>query len=93
MTFYRVLTRLAAQVLLGLAVFLWGAIALLDSDGVTGVTGGGVTDVTLTNNGRYLYALRSGAGAIAIFRIEEHGALTALGAVSVPSGANGIAAR
>ena len=32
MTFYRVLTRLAAQVLLGLAVFLWGAIALLDSE-------------------------------------------------------------
>ena len=30
MTFYRVLARLAAQVLLGLAVFLWGVIALLD---------------------------------------------------------------
>ena len=30
MTFYSVLTRLAAQILLGLAVFLWGVIALLD---------------------------------------------------------------
>ena len=70
-----------------------GTIALLDGDGVTGVTGGGVTDVTLTSNGRYLYALRSGAGAIAIFRVEEHGALTALGTMSVPMGANGIAAR
>lgn len=30
MTFYRVLARLAAQLLLGLAVFLWGAIALFD---------------------------------------------------------------
>jgi 6-phosphogluconolactonase (cycloisomerase 2 family) len=70
-----------------------GAIALLDADGVTGVTGGGVADVTLTNNGRYLYALRSGAGAIAIFRIEEHGGLTALGTVAIPNGANGIAAR
>jgi 6-phosphogluconolactonase (cycloisomerase 2 family) len=70
-----------------------GAIALLDGDGVTGVTGGGVSDVTLTKNGRYLYALRSGAGAIAIFRVEEHGALTALGTVSLAAGANGIAAR
>jgi 6-phosphogluconolactonase len=70
-----------------------GTIALLDADGVTGVTGAGVTDVTLTNNGRYLYALRSGAGAIAAFRVEDHGALTSLGTVSLPAGANGIAAR
>jgi 6-phosphogluconolactonase (cycloisomerase 2 family) len=70
-----------------------GAIALLDSDGVTGVTGGGVTDVTLTNNGRYLYALRSSAGAIAVFGVDEHGGLTSLGTVSLPAGANGIAAR
>ncbi len=70
-----------------------GAIALLDGDGVTGVTGAGVTDVTLSANGRYLYALRSGAGAIAMFRVEEHGALTALGTVTLPAGANGIAAR
>jgi 6-phosphogluconolactonase (cycloisomerase 2 family) len=70
-----------------------GSIALLDSDGVTGVTGGGVSDVTLTINGRYLYALRSGAGAIAVFRVEEHGGLTSLGAVPVQAGANGIVAR
>lgn len=31
MNFYAVLARLAAQVLLGLAVFLWGMIALLDA--------------------------------------------------------------
>lgn len=30
--FYRVLARLAAQVLLGLALFLWGMIALLDTE-------------------------------------------------------------
>jgi hypothetical protein len=34
-----------------------GAIALLDADGVTGTAGPGVTDVTLTGNGRYLYTL------------------------------------
>ncbi|MDO4636869.1 MAG: hypothetical protein Q4B13_04890 [Lautropia sp.] len=31
MTFARVLARLAAQILLGIAVFLWGAIAVLDT--------------------------------------------------------------
>jgi hypothetical protein len=29
-SFYRILVRLSAQLLLGIAVFLWGAIALLD---------------------------------------------------------------
>jgi len=70
-----------------------GTIALLDSDGVTGITGAGVADVTLASNGRHLYALRSGAGAIAIFRVEDHGGLTALGTMSLPAGANGLAAR
>jgi 6-phosphogluconolactonase (cycloisomerase 2 family) len=70
-----------------------GSITRLDSDGVTGVTGGGVTDVTLSANGRFLYALRSGAGAVSAFRVEEHGALTFLGAFALPAGANGIAAR
>jgi len=31
-SFYSVLARLAAQVLLGLALFLWGVIALLDTE-------------------------------------------------------------
>ena len=70
-----------------------GAIALLDAGGVTGVTGPGVTDVTLTGNGRYLYALRSGAGQIAAFRVNDHGALTPIGTFASPAGANGIVAR
>ena len=68
-------------------------IALLDADGVTGATGPGVSDVALTGNGRYLYALRSGAGAIAAFRVEDHGGLTPLGPAGIPAGANGIVAR
>lgn len=31
-SFYSVLARLAAQVLLGLALFLWGVVALLDTE-------------------------------------------------------------
>lgn len=34
MSFYHVLARLAAQVLLGLAVFLWGVIAVFDAQRV-----------------------------------------------------------
>ena len=70
-----------------------GTIALLDANGITGITGTGVADVTLTGNGRYLYALRSGAGAIAAFRVEENGALVSLGSTGLPPGANGIVAR
>lgn len=70
-----------------------GTITRLDADGITGVTGGGVTDVTLSANGRYLYALRSGAGAISAFRVEEQGSLTFLGAFALPAGANGIVVR
>jgi len=90
---YLYTTNAGSGTVTGYSIGSDGAIALLDSDGVTAVTGGGVTDVTLTNNGRYLYALRSGAGAIALFRVEEHGGLTSLGTVSLPAGANGIAAR
>jgi 6-phosphogluconolactonase (cycloisomerase 2 family) len=70
-----------------------GSITRLDDNGVTGVTGPGVTDVTLSGNGRFLYALRSGAGAVSAFRVEEHGALTFLGAFALPAGTNGIVAR
>jgi 6-phosphogluconolactonase (cycloisomerase 2 family) len=77
----------------GFAIRPDGTIARLDADGITGVTGGGVTDVTLSANGRNLYALRSGAGAISAFRVEEHGDLTFLGAFPLPSGANGIVVR
>jgi 6-phosphogluconolactonase (cycloisomerase 2 family) len=70
-----------------------GSIELVDDDGVTGITGPGVSDVTLSRNGRYLYALRAGAGAIAAFHVDDHGALTSLGSTALPMGANGIAVR
>jgi hypothetical protein len=34
MSFYRVLTRLAAQILLGLAAFVWAVVALFDAERV-----------------------------------------------------------
>lgn len=70
-----------------------GAITLLDAQ--AGLTGDGSSpiDMTLSNNGRYLYALGAGSHTISIFRVKEDGSLVALGDVSVPEGAVGLAAR
>ena len=70
-----------------------GAITLLDAQ--AGLTGDGSRpiDMALSNNGRYLYALGAGSHTISIFRVKEDGSLVALGNVSVPAGAVGLAAR
>lgn len=70
-----------------------GAITLLDAQ--AGLTGDGSRpiDMALSNNGRYLYALGAGSHTISIFRVKEDGSLVALGIVSVPAGAVGLAAR
>ena len=71
-----------------------GAIALLDADGRTGVTGGGPIDLARTDNGRFLYSLNSGIDTISAFRVQSDGSLTALPSVQgLPAGANGLAAR
>ena len=54
-------------------------------------------DLALSADGRYLYLLLRGAGAVASFRIEEGGRLTPLGVVAgglpVNDGASGLAAH
>jgi hypothetical protein len=45
------------------------------------------------NNGRTLYALAGGAHTISIFQMTADGSLAAQGAVSVPVGVVGLAAR
>jgi len=71
-----------------------GSIRLLDVNGATAVIGGGVNDIALSGNSRYLYALQTGANpAIHAFRVERDGGLTALGAVDgIPAGTRGLAA-
>jgi len=52
-------------------------------------------DMDLSANGRYLYALLTGAGRVAAFRIEENGSLTPLdttGGFAPMAGATGLAA-
>lgn len=70
-----------------------GAITLLDAQ--AGLTGDGSRpiDMALSNNGRYVYALGAGSHTISIFRVKEDGSLVALGNVSVPAGAVGLAAH
>jgi 6-phosphogluconolactonase (cycloisomerase 2 family) len=78
----------------GYAVGQDGTLSLLDSDGVTGVTGAGPIDADVSVNGRYLYSLNSGAGSISAFRIGSDGRLSALGETpGLPAGANGLVAR
>lgn len=72
-----------------------GVINLLDADGASAVVGGGVNDIALGGNSRYLYVLQVGAAsAIHGFRIQRDGHLAPLGPVAgLPAGSSGLAAR
>ena len=73
-----------------------GRLSILDADGRTGVTGAGSapTDEALSGNGRFLFALNSGSHSVVAFRIGGNGSLSTLsGAVGLPVGAVGLAAR
>ncbi|HEV2751859.1 MAG TPA: beta-propeller fold lactonase family protein [Gemmatimonadales bacterium] len=71
-----------------------GSISLLDANGATAVIAGGVNDIALSGDSRYLYALGTGAvPGIHTFRIEPDGHLVALGAVAgIPTGTRGLTA-
>lgn len=78
----------------GYSIGFDGELELLDSNGVTGVTGGGPIDLAITDNGRFVYSLNTGTNTIGAFGVRADGALTPLPFVSgLPSGANGLAAR
>lgn len=75
-----------------------GSVTLLTPDGRTGVTGTGSApiDMTLSNDGRYLYTLNSGNGTISAFRVDGKGGLSAVDMTAVtglPASANGLAAQ
>jgi 6-phosphogluconolactonase len=75
-----------------------GAVTLLTPSGRTGVTGPGSApiDMTLSNDGRYLYTLNSGNGTISAFKVDGKGGLGTVDMTAVtglPPTANGLAAR
>ena len=69
-----------------------GALTLLAS--VAGTTTGGPTDVALSEDSGYLYALTPGTGAINAFAVAANGALHAVGTTAVPARTtSGLVAR
>jgi 6-phosphogluconolactonase (cycloisomerase 2 family) len=70
-----------------------GELALLNSDGVTGITGpnSSPADMTFSFNSRFLYC-RNGNGTISAFRVSQDGSLSALAGISgLPAGTTGLA--
>jgi 6-phosphogluconolactonase (cycloisomerase 2 family) len=72
-----------------------GSIRLLDASGATAVVAGGVNDVALSHNSRFLYVLGvGGTRAIHGYRVKADGHLEELGPVGdFPAGTSGLAAR
>ena len=72
-----------------------GTITLLDNDGVTATTAGGPIDLAVSRDSKYIYALTASGNAIDAFEVSQTGALTPVsgGAVGLPPGTNGLAAR
>jgi len=78
----------------GYAVANDGSLTLLDSDGVTGMTGPGSApiDAAFTNSG-YLYVLNAGSNTISAFRMGSDGSLSPVnGASGLPAGSAGLLA-
>lgn len=91
---YAYIANAATANLTGVAVSETGALTLLDSSGVTAVTGAGANDLAVSPDHGYLYSLAGGPHEIRPFAIRADGSLTALPALSgVPATAVGLVAR
>jgi 6-phosphogluconolactonase len=70
-----------------------GSAALLNAEGVTAVTGGNPTDVGVSHDSRFLYALVNATNSIAVLAIEADGSLTPRASLTGnPAGLAGLAA-
>ena len=74
-----------------------GRLSLLNSSGVTAITGSAPVDIAITPNGRFLYSVNAFSGTVSAFQVNKvDGSLTSLGEVGglpIDDGAVGIAAR
>ena len=68
---------------------------LLDSDGVTGVTGAGPIDMDLSRNSKFLYTINNGDDSISVFAVDQSdGSLTHIEEITgLPATALGLAAQ
>lgn len=92
---YAYSTNTGSGTVSGVRVGFRGNLALLNDDGVTGITGPGSTpiDAAFSGNGRFLYVLNAGLAEVSVFRQEADGSLTTLSSVGgFPATASGMAA-
>jgi hypothetical protein len=86
----------ASSVITGFQLARDGGLTILNADGrsATLPAGSAPTDLTVSENSRFLFSLNPGAGTIAGWRIAVDGSLLFTGAVTgTPPSATGIAAR
>ena len=72
-----------------------GSLSLLNADGITAAVGEGTapTDMAVSSDDHFLYALGAGSHTVYGYRVEADGSLTLIGTASgLPPGANGLAA-
>jgi 6-phosphogluconolactonase len=91
---YAYTTNTGSGSISGYSVDRHGRLALLDADGRTGITGAGPTDMALSGNSKFLYAITPATGEVAAFRVQADGSLMALARASgIPASAVGLAAQ
>jgi len=86
-------TNTASGSISGYAIGHDGSLSLLDSDGLTAVTGGEPIDAALSRNDQFLFVLNASTRRIDAFRVEANGSLIALpgaGIGGLPAGVNGL---
>ncbi len=87
-------TNAGSNSITGFAVNRDGTLAILNADGVTGVTGAKPLDIALSRGDRFLYTLNAGDGTVSAFAVQSDGSLTPLtGVGGIPAGASGLIAR
>ena len=88
------LSNTASANITGLTLSETGALALHDKNGITSTAGKSSTDLALSPDHGFLYALSAGDHTIHPYSIESDGSLTALPVLgNVPTAAVGLVAR
>jgi len=78
----------------GYAIATDGTPTLLNSDGITAVTGKGPIDAGFSFRDQFLFVLNSGDTSISAFSVRGDGSLSAVGTTTgLPPASNGLAAR
>jgi len=87
-------TNTGSASLSGYAIAVDGSATLLNSDGITAVTGKGPIDAGFSIDDRFLFVLGSGDHSISAFSVQRDGSLSGVGTTTGLSPAsNGLAAR